>query len=219
MTTNTNKTIRVAIYARVSTADQNPEMQLLELREAAQHRNWTIYNEYIDHGVSGTREDRPALLKMMEAAKAGKIDAVMIWRLDRLGRSLRHVLSLLDELTSYNVGFLSLKDAGVDSTSPSGRLLLQLLGAFAEFEKNVIISRVRAGIRRAQKEGKHCGRPVVAVDVRPAVALLREGRSLKETSNILDVSRSTLRRRLQDAGEWPLTGVQKASVSQESISA
>ena len=219
MTTKTNKPAKVALYCRVSTNHQDVQMQLTELRAVAAQREWDIVAEYVDEGISGSKTERPGLDQMMKDARTGKIDCVMIWRLDRLGRSLTHVIGLLDELSSMNVGFVSLKDSGIDSTSPSGRLLLQLLASFSEFEKNVIISRVRAGIRQAKSKGVHCGRPVVEVDVRPAVALLNEGRSLKETSSILNVSRSTLRRRLQSAGEWPIQGVQKAGISQTTISA
>jgi DNA invertase Pin-like site-specific DNA recombinase len=121
--------------------------------------------------------------------------------LDRLGRSLQHLLKLLDELTSFGVGFTSLRDPGIDTTTASGRLLLQLLGAFAEFERNLIRERVVAGVRRAQANGVHCGRPKVELDLRPARALLNEGRAVREVASILGVSRSTLRRRLEEAVE------------------
>ncbi len=157
--------------------------------------------EYLDEGVSGAQDSRPGLDGLLKDAQAGKLDLVVVWRLDRLGRSLKHLLKLLDELTSYGVGFTSLRDPGIDTTTASGRLLLQLLGAFAEFERNLIRERVVAGVRRAQANGVHCGRPKVELDLRPARALLNEGRAVREVASILGVSRSTLRRRLEEAVE------------------
>jgi DNA invertase Pin-like site-specific DNA recombinase len=196
--------VRAALYARVSTVahGQDVGIQLDELRQVAAHRGWTT-SDYIDDGVSGARDSRPALDRMLADARAGRLDLVAVWRLDRLGRDLRHLLVVIDQLTAWGVGFVSLRDAGLDTTSPSGRLLLQLLGAFSEYEKAAIRERVVAGVRRAQAAGKHCGRPPKEIDVRPAVALLKEGRDLKEAARILKISRNTLRRRLREAGEWP----------------
>ena len=122
---------------------------------------WVMAGEYLDEGVSGAQDYRPGLDRLLADAQASRLDLVVVWRLDRLGRSLQHLLKLLDELTSYGVGFTSLRDPGIDTTTASGRLLLQLLGAFAEFERNLIVERVRAGIARAQANGVHCGRPRV----------------------------------------------------------
>lgn len=140
---------------------------------------------------------------MREAARRGKVDLVAVWKLDRLGRSLRHLLELLDELQGQGVGFVSLRDTGIDTTSPTGRLLLQLMGAFAEFERGLIQERVKAGVARARDRGVKFGRRQVAVDLRPAVAMLEAGHGIKQTASALRLSTSTLRRRLQDAGEWP----------------
>ncbi|MCK6530607.1 recombinase family protein [Myxococcota bacterium] len=199
-----NKPIRAALYARVSTVNhgQDVGLQLDELRQVGAQRGWTT-TDYVDDGVSGTRDSRPALDRMLADAKAGRLDLVAVWRLDRLGRDLRHLLQVIDQLTSWGVGFVSLRDAGLDTTSPSGRLLLQLLGAFSEYEKAAIRERVVAGVRRAQAAGKHCGRPRKEFDLRPAVALLREGRGLKDVARILRLSRQTLRRRLREQGCWP----------------
>ena len=198
---------RVGLYGRVSTAGhaQDVDLQMEELRQVAAQRGWTIINEYVDEGISGSKESRPGLDQMMEDARAGKLNVVAVWKLDRLGRSLQHLLGLLDELTSINVQFVSLRDTGIDTTSATGRLLFQVLGAFAEFERAMIQERVVAGVRRAQDKGVHCGRPKVDMDLRPALALLEQGRGLKQVSVILGLSRSTLRRRLADAGEWPRT--------------
>jgi len=139
----------------------------------------------------------------MDEARRGRLDLVVVWKLDRLGRSLQHLLQLLDELQRLGVGFVSVRDAGIDTTSATGRLLLHLLAAFAEYERCLIKERVLAGVRRAQAEGKHCGRPVVEMDLRPAVAMLKAGYGLKAMAKSLGVSRATLRRRLEEAGEWP----------------
>jgi DNA invertase Pin-like site-specific DNA recombinase len=143
---------------------------------------------------------------MMEAARLGKIDVVAVWKLDRLGRSLANLLSTLDELGHHGVGFVSLRDAGIDTTSPAGRLLLQLMGAFAEFERGLIRERVKAGVDRARAKGMKFGRSKVEVDLRPAVAMLEAGHGIKQTASALRLSTSTLRRRLQAAGEWPRPG-------------
>jgi len=203
MTTTTTQPNRAAIYARVSTSDQSVEMQVVELRQVAQQRGWVVVEEFTDEGISGAVESRPALDKMMDEARRGRLDLVVVWKLDRLGRSLQHLLQLLDELQRLGVGFVSVRDAGIDTTSATGRLLLHLLAAFAEYERCLIKERVLAGVRRAQAEGKHCGRPVVEMDLRPAVAMLKAGYGLKAMAKSLGVSRATLRRRLEEAGEWP----------------
>lgn len=199
------KPIRAALYARVSTTGhgQDVGLQLDELRAVAAQRGWLVVDTYVDEGVSGSAESRPALDRLMSDAKKGRLDLIVVWKLDRLGRSLQHLLTLLDEFNRLKIGFVSLRDAGIDTTSPSGRLLLHLLGAFAEFEKSMIQERVKAGVARAQAKGKHCGRPTVALDVRPAVALFKEGHGLKSISRMLGIDRATLRRRLEEAGEWP----------------
>ncbi len=199
------KPMRAALYARVSTTGKGQDvgLQLDELRQVAAQRGWVISGEYIDDGVSGTKDRRPQLDHMVKDAKAGRFDLVVVFKLDRLARSLRHLLTLSDDLTSWGVGLVSLRDAGIDTTSASGRLLLQVLGAFSEFEAAVIRERVIAGVRRAQAQGKHCGRPRVHLDLRPAVAMLDSGSSLREAAEAMGVSRSTLRRRLKEAGMWP----------------
>ena len=205
-TTASVKITRAALYGRVSTTGhgQNVELQMEELRVVAQQRGWLIAGEYVDEGISGLKDRRPGLDRLLADAKAGKIDVLMVWRLDRLGRSLQHLLQVLDSLTAMGVGFLSARDSGIDTTTAQGRLMLSIIGAFAEFERHLIVERVRAGVARAQAAGKHCGRPEVDVDMRPALGLLREGRGLREVAKILKMNRATLRTRLQAAGFWPL---------------
>jgi len=198
--------LRAALYARVSTVGhgQDAGLQLDELRQVAAQRGWDVRGEHVDEGVSGVKDSRPALDQVLADARAGKLDVIAVWRLDRLGRDLRHLLAVCEDLASWGVGLVSLRDAGFDTTSAQGKLLLAVLGAFAAFERDLLRERVIAGVRRAQAAGKHCGRPRVEMDLRPALALLREGRSLKEAARILKVSRNTLRRRLREAGEWPI---------------
>jgi len=200
-----NGILRTAMYARVSTRDRGQDvgLQVDELRHVAEQRGWNVVGEYIDEGISGAQESRPALDAMLDDARLGRLDLVVVWKLDRLGRSLQHLLSVLDELTRLGVQFVSVRDAGIDTTSPSGRLMLSMIGAFAEFERALIRERVVAGVRRAQARGTHCGRPFVDIDLRPAVSMIKEGYGLKAISKSIGVSRATLRRRLEEAGEWP----------------
>lgn len=196
--------VRAALYARVSTTDhgQDVGLQLDELRQVAAQRGWTV-TEYVDDGVSGAAESRPSLDRMLEDARAGRLDLVAVWRLDRLGRSVSHLVGLLGELEAHHVGFASLRDAGIDTTTPTGRLLLHLLAAFAEFERSLIRERVQAGVDRARARGVRLGRPPVDVPVAAAVELLDGGHGLKDVARMLRVNRNTLRRRLQADGAWP----------------
>jgi len=203
------KQTRAALYARVSTQDQDVGLQLEELRRLAQQRGWEVIDEYTDQGVSGAKEGRPGLDRLLSDGQAGLFDVLLVWKLDRLARSLPHLLKVLDSLAGWGVGFASARDPGIDTTTPTGRLLLQLLGAFAEFERSLIQERVIAGVRRAQAAGIHCGRPITDFDLRPALAMLKQGYGLKATASALRVSRSTLRRRLVEAKCWPIPkGVQ-----------
>lgn len=201
-TTEKKKILRVGVYCRVSTSDQDVGMQVAEIRQVASQRGWRIVEEYADEGISGTANDRPALERMMADARRRTFDLLVVWKIDRLARSLSHLLQMLEELASLGVGFISLHDPGLDSTS-SGRLMLCIVGAFAQYERDLLRERVASGIRRARQEGVHCGRPKVVLDVRPAVALLAKGHGLKGIATMLKVSRGTLRRRLREAGEWP----------------
>jgi DNA invertase Pin-like site-specific DNA recombinase len=178
--------MRAAIYARVSTLDQEPENQLQELRRYAEAREWTAV-EHVDRGVSGARESRPALDALMKDARRRRFDVLVVWRLDRLGRSLRHLILLLEELSSLGVGFVSLHE-GIDATTPAGRLQMHILGAIAEFERARIAERVRVGMARAKAQGKHVGRPRPKVSDEQLAAL--DGVSVREAASRLGVSKS-----------------------------
>src|SRR5579864_698719 len=136
--------MKAAIYARVSTIDQEPENQLQELRRYVEARGWTA-TEYVDRGVSGAKDRRPALDHLLSEARRRRLDVVVCWRLDRLGRNLRHLVTLLDELQSLGVGFVSLNE-GIDATTAAGRLQMAVLAAIAAFERDRIVERVRAGL-------------------------------------------------------------------------
>ena len=147
--------MRAAIYARVSTLDQQPENQLVEVRRYVQARDWTAA-EYVDRGVSGSKDRRPALAALVTDARRRRFDVLVCWRLDRLGRNLRHLITLLDELQALGVAFVSLAE-GIDATTPAGKLQMHILGAIAEFERERIRERVMAGLARARREGKAAG--------------------------------------------------------------
>lgn len=171
--------IRAAIYARVSTLDQSPENQLFALHEYVKARGWRAV-EFSDHGVSGTRDRRPGLDAMMALARRRKVDAVVVTKLDRLARSVRHLVTMAGELDALGV-HLVVTDQALDTSTPSGRLLFHVLGAIAEFERALIVDRVQAGIRRAKAQGVHCGRPRIhAVNVEAVAKLRAEGLSLSE---------------------------------------
>ena len=201
--TPANQTPRAALYARVSTEEQDVGMQLDELRKVAAQRGWTVIDEYLDEGESGAKDSRPALDRMIDDARTGKLDLIAVWKLDRLGRTLKGLVSLVDDLGRWGVDLVSVRDPAFDTTSPAGRLIFQVIGAVAEYERGIIRERALAGIRRAQARGKHCGRNPKEIDVRPAIALLNQGRNLSEVARILGLDRTTLRRRLTRAGEWP----------------
>jgi DNA invertase Pin-like site-specific DNA recombinase len=185
---------RVALYARVSTLNgQDPEMQLSELREYASRRGWTIITEYVDQGVSGSKESRPQLNQLMTDAHRRKFDAVLVWKIDRLGRSLKHLVNALADLSAYGVAFVSFRD-NLDLSTPSGRLMFQIIGAMAEFERSLIQERVKAGLRNARAKGKKFGRPRAQVDAERVAELRREGLSWSQVCRTLNVTKGSAQR-------------------------
>ncbi len=185
--------MRAALYCRVSTLDQQPENQAAELRTYAAARGWETV-EYIDHGVSGSTDRRPALDRLVADARRRKVDTVVVWRLDRLGRSLKHLVTLLDELQALGVAFVSLGE-GIDCTTPAGRLQLHILAALAQFERERIAERVAAGLARARRNGQQLGRP--RVDVSADALASVAGLTTRQAAVRLGVSASTVRRRLR----------------------
>ena len=185
-----SRPLRAAVYARVSTYDQEVENQLAELRRFVDARGWEA-REYVDEGVSGAVEQRPALDELVRDAKRRRFDVLVCWRLDRLGRSLKHLITLLDDLQALGVAFVSLAE-GIDATTPAGKLQMHILGAISEFERARIAERVRAGLARVRREGRRLGRPPVQMS-RDAVESVR-GLPVREAARRLGVSRSTAHR-------------------------
>src|SRR5258707_11380654 len=170
----------VAIYARVSTSNgQNPEMQLEELRTYCRRRGWEVAGEYTDAGISGAKEHRPALDRLLITCRKRLVDAVVVYRYDRFARSLRQLVNALEEFRSLGIDFISLHE-GVDTSTPNGRLVFGIFASIAEFERQLIRDRVKSGIAAARSKGKHLGRPSITVD-RPKIAALRaEGQTCSE---------------------------------------
>ena len=193
--TITTKSVRVALYARVATADkgQDPEMQLRELREYCERRSWFVSGEYVDQGISGTKESRPELNRLMSDAHQRRFDVTLCWKIDRFGRSLKHLVNALADLDAYGVAFVSLKD-NLDLSTPSGRLMFQIIGAMAEFERSLIQERVKAGLRNAKAKGKRLGRPRVYVDESTIEALRTSGASWRAIAQKLGVGVGTVHR-------------------------
>ena len=188
---------RAAIYARVSTKNgQTPENQILRLREVADKAGWQVVEEFVDRGISGAkgRDKRPAFDRLCKAATRREIDVVMAWSVDRLGRSLKDLVGFLGELQASKVD-LYLDRQGIDTTTPGGKALFQMMGVFAEFERAMIQERVHAGLARARKEGKTFGRPKVSRKVEQAILAARaEGKAINRIASDLGVGSSTVRR-------------------------
>ena len=187
---------RAAIYVRVSTDRQTIENQLRELRQIAERRGWEVVHEYHDAGISGTksREARPGLDEMLKDAQRRRFDVVMAWAIDRLGRSLIDLLGTIQTLEACGVDFY-LDQQAIDTTTPAGRLMFQLVGAFAEFEHSIIRQRVRAGLKRAIESGKQLGRPKIAPAIEKRIqAQLRTKKGMLAIARELKVGTGTVQR-------------------------
>ena len=196
---------KVALYARVSTADQTTENQLLELRDVAGKSGWTIAREFIDNGVSGAKsaQDRPSMANLMKAVARREIDGILVWDVSRLGRSLQDLVSILNDIRSKSID-LYIHKQGLDTSTPSGKMMFQMLGVFAEFEREVIRERINAGLARAKAEGKKLGRPSNVNDaVVSSVKLLRsQGMSICKIAKMLKIGVGTTSKILEnDSGE------------------
>ena len=191
--------MHTALYARVSTRDkgQDPEMQLTELREFAAKREWQVVGEFVDVGVSGSKESRPQLDAMLRLAKTRKLDVIAVWKLDRFGRSLRHLVDELAELKAVGCAFVSLRD-NLDLSTPAGRMMFHVIGAMAEFERELIRERVRAGLAHARSKGQKLGRPKVRRDRDKDAKAIRkmraEGQSYGEIADALGRSKADIYR-------------------------
>ena len=158
---------KAAIYARVSTNNgQNPEMQLAEIRQYCLKREWTVVKEYVDKGISGSKEHRPALDSLLVDCQKRALDCVVVYRYDRFARSLRQLVNALEEFRALGIDFVSLHE-GVDTSTPNGRLVFGIFASIAEFERELIRDRVKSGLALAKSRGKQLGRPRVSVDCSP----------------------------------------------------
>ena len=183
---------RAALYLRVSTVDQHPETQLLDLRQMAAQRGYEIVQEYTDR-ISGVKARRPGLDQMMADARRGRFDVVLVWASDRIARSVKHFLEVLDELDRINIEFVSFREQ-IDTGGPLGRAIVIIIGAIAELERNLIIERVRAGMRRARLDGTHIGRQPLTLD-REAIRSDRcRGQSIRQIAKSHSISTATVQR-------------------------
>ena len=191
--------MRIGLYSRVSTADkgQDPELQLRELRQYASARGWTVYGEYIDF-CSGSKDRRPSLDRLLEDSRKRKVDGILVWRLDRFGRSLKHLIITLDELRQLGISFMSYSE-NIDLSTSTGQLLFYLLGSFAEFERSLIKERVKAGIENARAKGKHIGRrsQITTELLRTVGNMQGRGLSLRQIAKELRVSKSFVHKALK----------------------
>jgi DNA invertase Pin-like site-specific DNA recombinase len=186
---------RAAVYSRVSTYDQNPQTQILDLRQMAAQRGYEIVHEYTDK-ISGTKAKRPGLDAMMTDARRGRFDVVLMWACDRIARSTRHFLEVLDELSRLNVKFISFRE-NIDTAGPLGRAIVVIIGVVSELERSLIVERVRAGMRRARLEGQHIGRTPLELDRAAIQNDRRRGQSLRQIAKGHRISTATVQRVLR----------------------
>jgi len=187
---------RAALYLRVSTVDQNPETQLHDLQQMAAQRGYEIVQEYTDR-ISGTKAKRPGLDELMRDARRGRIDVVLVWASDRIARSVKHFLDILDELNRLNVEYISFRE-NIDTGGPLGRAITIIIGAVAELERSLIVERVKAGMRRARLEGRPIGRTPLTLDRDTIYKDRLRGLSLGQLAKNYRVSRATIQRVVRD---------------------
>jgi DNA invertase Pin-like site-specific DNA recombinase len=187
--------VRTALYAHVSTANngQDPKMQTRELREYCERRGWKFAGEYVDEGISGTRDNRPELNRLMADAHRRRFDVIVVWRFDRFARSVSHLLRALETFKALGIEFVSLSEQ-VDTSTPTGKMVFTVLGAVAELERSLIAERVKAGLRNARANGKRLGRPRLAVDAARVGALRAHGRSWREITLEMAISKGSAQR-------------------------
>lgn len=185
--------IKAAIYSRVSTLGhgQDPAMQTRELREYCERRGWEVFDLYVDNGVSGRKDSRPALNRLMADAHARRFDVICCWRFDRFSRSVSHLCRALETFNSLDIQFVSLCEQ-VDTNTPTGKLVFTILGAVAEGERNLIAERVRSGLRNAKAKGKRLGRPTKSVDVDRINSLRASGHSWRTIAGMMKLSVGTV---------------------------
>ncbi len=192
--------LKVALYGRVSTDGQDPEVQLSALRLHASNRGWEIVEEYVDKGFSGAKERRPALDRLMKEAWVGKFQAVLVWRFDRFARSVKNLISALEIFRTLKIDFVSLQEQ-FDTSTPIGQAMFTIIGVMAQLERDIIRERVKAGLERARAKGVRLGRPTAEAQSDQVKVLREQGLSLGEIPQRLKCSRSTVRRRIFESQE------------------
>jgi DNA invertase Pin-like site-specific DNA recombinase len=206
-------TTRVAIYARVSTVNhgQDVSMQTRELRQFAEARGWHVAGEYIDAGVSGAKDSRPELNRLMADAHKRRFDVVCVWRFDRFARSVSHLLRALETFKALGIDFVSYSEQ-MDTSTPAGKMVFTVLGAVAELERSLIVERVRAGLRNARAKGKRLGRPRVAVDAARIANLRSQGLSWAKIGEQLGLGEGTIRRTAATSAKNPFKTVAATAI-------
>jgi len=194
---NADSTLRVAIYARVSTTDQSTDSQLLDLRRYVSDRGWQIHREYCDNGISGTKDSRPALDDLMDDAKKRRFDTVLVWRFDRFARSTKHLILALDEFKGLGIDFVSFQE-NIDTSSPLGGAIFTIISAVAQLERDIIAERVMSGLRRAKENGKQLGRPQgTRLNVELIFGLREQGLSFRQIADVVGCSKTSVERLLK----------------------
>jgi len=193
--------MKVALYTRVSTLDQSTEMQTSDLKRYCEQRGFEVYKEYSDQGISGVKDKRPALDELMSDAKKKKFDAVLCWRFDRMARSTKHLITALEEFRHLGIEFISYQE-NIDTSSPLGKAMFTIVSAIAELERNILLERVRAGLRRAKENGKILGRPRrVDINVTELRRLRdKEKLSFRQIAKRVKASSATVYKTLQKSG-------------------
>ncbi len=189
---------RAALYMRVSTIDQHPETPLHDLRALAAQRGFEIVHAYTDK-ISGTKARRPGLDQLLYDAHRGQFDVLLVWACDRVARSVKHFLEVLDELARLSIEFVSFRE-NLDTGGPLGRAIVIIISVVAELERSLIAERVRAGMRRARLEGRHIGRPVLELDRDAILRHRAHGQSLGQIAKSFQISRTTVARIIKEAG-------------------
>jgi DNA invertase Pin-like site-specific DNA recombinase len=194
--------MRVAIYARVSTANngQDPMVQVRELREYCEHRSLKITGEYVDVGISGSKETRPELDRLMTDAHRRRFDCVVVWKFDRFARSVSHLLRALETFKAQGIEFVSFSEQ-MDTSTPAGKMVFTVLGAVAELERSLIVERVKAGLRNAKAKGKRLGRPKKVLDTKRIATLRAQGVGWKRIAAGMGVGVGTIYRVVLDGSK------------------
>lgn len=182
---------RVGIYARVSTKDQTIEQQLQKLREFCSNAEYPVINEYIDEGISAVKTNRPAFKRLLEDVRRRKVNTILVWKLDRFSRSLKELINTIDELNEYGANFISYSDANIDTTTASGKLLFNMIGAVNQFERDIISERTKLKLSYLKRKGIKLGRPR-RVEFEDIVKFRMQGLSLRQIAKRIGCDRSTV---------------------------